>query len=253
MSSPSALPWLPTSWRGVIDSRVAESRRGITRCGRAALVALVLTQLVAIGVAVGAARAQECVVIDDFSTSKVGEFPAGWKVRKDEGRVVYTVQEEDGRRFLRALSKGLGIQAAKQYEWDLNRYPVLAWSWRPVEFPRGSDERNSKTNDSALAVYAVFPHTKFSLKSVKYIWSAVVPVGERLSSNMGLTQVRVLKSGTEGKGPWVEEHVNVREDYQKFFDVNEAPKPGGIAVLTDADDTHSQAQGDYAGFRVCAR
>jgi hypothetical protein len=29
------------------------------------------------------------------------------------------------------------------------------------------------------------------------------------------------------------------------------PKPSGIAVLTDSDDTASLAQGDYAGFRAC--
>ena len=28
-------------------------------------------------------------------------------------------------------------------------------------------------------------------------------------------------------------------------------KPAGIAVLTDADDTRSRAEGDYANFRVC--
>jgi len=32
---------------------------------------------------------------------------------------------------------------------------------------------------------------------------------------------------------------------------SESPKPGGIAVLTDSDDTKSSAQGDYANFRVC--
>ena len=31
----------------------------------------------------------------------------------------------------------------------------------------------------------------------------------------------------------------------------EVPKPAGIAVLTDADDTGSSAQGDYARFRAC--
>jgi len=45
--------------------------------------------------------------------------------------------------------------------------------------------------------------------------------------------------------------VNVREDYQKYFGGSEVPKPGGIAVLTDSDDTKSSAQGDYANFRVC--
>jgi hypothetical protein len=201
----------------------------------------------------GRSVAQECVVVEDFSKGSVGELPPGWKLRKDEGRGVYSIQEEGGKRFLRAVSRGIGIQAAKEFPWDLAKHPVLTWSWRPVEFPAGADERQSKKNDSALAVYAVFPHSASSLKSVKYVWSAVVPVGTHLTSSMGLTQVRVLRSGTDGKGRWTDARVNVLEDYQKYFKTSDAPRPAGIAVLTDADDTKSQAQGDYAAFRVCAR
>lgn len=88
-------------------------------------------------------------------------------------------------------------------------------------------------------------------KAVKYIWSERVPVGIHLTSNMGLTQVRVLRSGTAGTDEWTEERVNVLEDYRKYFGDSEMPKPGGIAVLTDSDDTRSSAQGDYAKLRVC--
>jgi hypothetical protein len=206
-----------------------------------------------LSLAPSSAVAQDCVVIEDFSKGAVGELPPGWKLRKDEGRGVYSIQEEGGKRFLRAVSRGIGIQAAKEFPWDLAKYPVLTWSWRPVEFPAGADERQSKKNDSALAVYAVFPHTSASLESVKYVWSAIVPVGTHLTSSMGQTQVRVLRSGTEGKRRWTDERVNVREDYQKYFKTSETPRPAGIAVLTDADDTKSQAQGDYAVFRACAR
>lgn len=197
------------------------------------------------------AGAQECITVENFSKGKVGVFPLDWKPRKDAGREVYSVQEMDGLRFLHAIAKGLGIQAAKQYEWDPKAYPVLAWSWRPVEFPAGSDERQSKTNDSAVSVYAVFPHTSWSVKSLKYIWSAVVPVGTRLSSSGGLTQALVIRNGTDRKGSWMEERVNIFEDYKKFFDETETPKASGIAVLTDSDDTKSTAQGDYANFRLC--
>ena len=97
------------------------------------------------------------------------------------------------------------------------------------------------------------PYSRFAgPKAVKYVWSEKVPLGTRLNSNMGLTQVRVLRSGApEKKGEWVEERVNVRDDYKKYFDVTETPKPAGIAVLTDSDDTNSRAQGDYANFRAC--
>jgi Protein of unknown function (DUF3047) len=215
------------------------------------VISRLVTAVLAAVVLAAPAGAEECVTVDNFSNGKVGEFPPGWKPRKDSGRDVYSIQEKDGLRFLHALAKGLGIQAARQHEWDPKAYPILAWSWRPVEFPAGSDERQSKTNDSAVSVYAVFPHSPVSVKSLKYIWSAVVPVGTRLTSSGGLTQVLVIRSGTEKKGAWTEERVNVLENYKKFFEEAETPKASGIAVLTDSDDTKSVAQGDYANFRVC--
>ena len=199
----------------------------------------------------GIAFAADCIVLDDFSRAAPGAFPAGWKLRKDSGRGVYTVREEGGRRFLAAVSDGIGIQAAREQPWDLAAYPVLTWAWRLQEHPKGSDERQSKTNDSALSVYAVWPHSSVSLKSLKYVWSAAVPVGTSLTSSAGLTQARVLRSGPSPKGQWVEERVNVLEDYRARFKETEVPAPSGIAVLTDADDTKSRAAGDYARFQAC--
>ncbi len=198
------------------------------------------------------AMSPQCITLEDFAKATVGEFPTDWKPRKDAGRDVYRVLEEQGLRFLRAASKRLGIQAAKQVEWDLDAYPMLAWSWRPRQFPRGADERDASTNDSALAVYLLVPYSRIAgPKAVKYIWSEKVPVGTHLTSNYGLTQVLVLRSGDPGKDEWVEERVNALADYRKYFGESDTPKPTGVAVLTDSDDTRSTAQGDYANFRAC--
>jgi hypothetical protein len=196
--------------------------------------------------------APECVTIEDFSGATTGELPADWKVRKDEGKEVYAVREEAGRRYLRATAKGHGIQAGRQHEWNLDAYPVLAWRWRPIEFPNGADERDGATNDSALAVYMLVPYSRVrGPQAVKYVWSQRVPVGTWLESNGGLTQVRVLRSGAGKDGEWIAERVNVREDFLRAFKTREVPTPAGIAVLTDSDDTRSTAVGDYADFRVC--
>lgn len=198
------------------------------------------------------ATTPQCVTIEDFAKAAVGEFPTDWKPRKDAGRDVYRVLEEKGLRFLRAASKRLGIQAAKQVEWDLGAYPMLAWSWRPREFPKGADERDASTNDSALAVYLLVPYSRITgPKAVKYVWSEKVPVGTHLSSNYGLTQVLVLRSGAPGTDEWVEERVDALADYKTYFGESDTPKPAGVAVLTDSDDTKSSAQGDYANFRAC--
>jgi hypothetical protein len=196
---------------------------------------------------------ESCVAVDDFSKSRPGAFPLDWQPRKDAGRQVYTVLEEPGLRYLRAVSRGLGIQAARQVDgWDLVTHPILAWAWRPREFPRGADEREAASNDSALAVYMLVPYSRIvGPKAVKYVWSERVPVGTRLQSNSGLTQALVLRSGSAAREAWTEERVNVLEHYRQFFGEAGAVKPAGIAVLTDSDDTRSSAAGDYARFRVC--
>ncbi len=221
-----------------------------------------VVRLLALSAAAGVACAQaghpaaapDCVVLDDFSRARLGEFPVGWEVRKDTGKDVYRAREESGRRYLGAMSRGVGIQAGRRTEqWNLATHPVLVWSWRPRQFPEGADERDPSRNDSALAVYMAVPHsTMRGPRAVKYIWSAQVPVGTSLSSNNGLTQVRVLRSGPQASpDAWVEERVNALEDWQASFKESTTPKPGGIAVLTDADDTKSTAAGDYAHFRAC--
>jgi hypothetical protein len=191
---------------------------------------------------------EQCVVVDDFSKSSVGEFPAGWKPRKDAAKDVYKVVEDGGKRALRGDATDLGVQAGKEFSWDLKEYPVLSWAWRPIQFPEGGDERTKK-NDSALAVYAVFPHSQFSAKSVKYIWSEKVPKGTRIPQSGGNTQGVVLRTGPGSA--WVEERANVLGDYKRYFKSDDVPKPQGVAVLTDSDDTSSRARGDYARFRVC--
>jgi hypothetical protein len=220
------------------------------------LVVLVLLAAAALTMAQPAppAPSADCIVLADLGRARVGAFPDDWTVRSDEGRQVYTVREDGHRRLLRAVSSGLGIQAARQTDgWDLSTHPVLAWSWRPREFPRGADERAVATNDSALAVYLLVPYsTVRGPRAVKYIWSERVPVGTRLSSNQGLTQVLVLRSGRPASGDgWVEERVNALTDWRAAFQESGTPKPAGIAVLTDADDTRSTAAGDYADFRAC--
>ena len=191
-----------------------------------------------------------CVVVEDFSGDRVGAFPARWKAKDEEGVAVYRVMEEGGVRFLRATAQGLGVPAGLQVDgWDLATHPVLVWMWRPLEFPRGADERERGRNDSALGVYVVFPNP-VGVRSLKYVWSAIAPPGTEVTASLRTTQGRVLRAGPAEPGRWYEERVNVLEDARRRFG-GDAAKPAGIGALTDADDTRSRAAGDYARFRIC--
>jgi hypothetical protein len=227
---------------------------GTISTSRLGLAFLVAGACLTLNAAPARGAADDCIAIETFATSKVGEFPADWKVRKDAGKTTYSVREEGGARFLRAQSPGLGLQAAKSFEWNLDEYPILRWRWRPVEFPKDSDERESGKNDSVLAVYLLVPYSNIrGPQAVKYIWSEKAAAGTKLESNLGLTKVRVLRSGTAGQGQWTDEKVDARADFIGAFQLETAPKPAGIAVLTDADDTGTTATGDYADFKACRK
>jgi hypothetical protein len=211
---------------------------------RLALLALVLL------LAPRAGLAAECRPVADFGKYTVGEYPGDWKPKEEAAREIYRVLSQGGVRFIRATARSAGIQIGKELEWDLEAHPVLAWKWRPQLFPHGADERDSARNDSALGVYAVFPHSPVSVKTVKYIWSTKVPAATTLTASRGLTRMVVLRSGEKTGAAWTEESVNVAQDYRRLFG-EASGQPRGVAILTDADDTKGAAVGDYAELRVC--
>ena len=197
-----------------------------------------------------AAGARDCRVLEDFSSSTVGQFPVGWSPRRNSVRDSFRVHKEHGVRFLRATSEGHGLGADRVGGWDLERYPILAWSWRPRVFPSGADEREGP-NDSALGVYVGFSWRSGSLK---YVWSERLPLGTEFSVTFGRTKMRVVNAGRPAdRETWVEVEVDLRGDYLRRFGRARIEPPAGLSILTDADDSLSRAVGDYANFRVCAR
>ena len=67
--------------------------QGMTRAlGLVAAILLLLPALPPLAVSAQG----DCVSLEDFKKSRVGEFPADWKARKDAGQQVYTVAEEGG-------------------------------------------------------------------------------------------------------------------------------------------------------------
>ncbi|MGA3174423.1 MAG: DUF3047 domain-containing protein, partial [Syntrophorhabdales bacterium] len=57
----------------------------------------------------------------------------------------------------------------------------------------------------------------------------------------------VVRSGRAQAGMWITERRDVLADYRRLFGENKSPVARGIAILTDSDNTHSRAVGDY-GF-----
>lgn len=196
------------------------------------------------------ASAQPVVGIDSFAKGAAGEFPKGWRTWPTQGgkaREVYKITDEGGNKFLAAHDdKDHSVQIFREFGWDIQTHPVLAWRWRARTLPRGANETSGATNDSACGVYVIFG--KAAGKGLKYVWSSALPVGATHTKQEGKMYFRVLESGA-GSG-WRSHTVNVVADYTKFFGHAPEKNPVGIGILTDGNATHSPAACDYDDFAL---
>jgi hypothetical protein len=190
-----------------------------------------------------------------FEHDEIGKFPSGWRSRNQEDSAkVYSVQAAGEKRFLHADARGLSVQISYEKKWDLREFSILRWQWRALTFPTGSNEQVKSGGDSVLGLYVVLSGLPF-VKTIKYIWSDTLPAGAVFDSPFSSgTKIMVLRSGRALAGTWLTEERDVLSDYERLFEKKEeGPKAIGIAILTDADNTNSQAVGDYAEISILAR
>ena len=182
----------------------------------------------------------------------IGKLPNTWEGRTGWRRagkkdLYYTIQTEDDDFFLRASTTGKAIDAGRKANINLRIYNRLRWRWRVFKLPRDGNEQIKDKNDSAAAVRLVF-HGGMVPKTLKYVWSATLPVGTETESPLNSrTKVVVLESGSSKLREWVWEEVDAYEDYKRLF--GGEPRPVKyLAVITDSDNTRSPVIADYDDF-----
>lgn len=190
--------------------------------------------------------------IESFKKYSAGKFPTSWRTwpfQRGKAGNVYTVMEEDGKKYLRAKeSFGASAQIMLPFIWPVEEMPYLNWRWRPMLLPKGAKESADNLNDSACGVYVIFG--RYTGVASKYVWSTTLPVEQVVSRREGKLRIKVVGSGPEGLGKWYGYSVNVPEDYRKMFGKSMDREPTGIAILTDGNATSTPAECDYDDFVI---
>ena len=189
------------------------------------------------------------IIIDTFTLciDKKTTLPCGWRATRSDV-TMFSLQQEAGDYFVRIQTHGGCTSIGKRVHARPSKMPFLSWRWRVHILPTGGKENEKKKADSGAGVYVVFKGP-FRLNTIlKYVWSATLPMGTVTTSPYnGRTKIIVLESGKENLGKWIPEAVNVNDDYKRAF---HAPPPEIVAVgiLSDADNTRSNAAADYDDF-----
>ena len=183
----------------------------------------------------------------------VGRFSAsdlsGWSDHAFKRKTSYTL--EDG--SLKAHSINGASGKIKKISIDTRSYRKLSWRWRIDHTLKREDIRLKSGDDFAARVYVVFPRTFFwRMRAINYVWAAKMPKGSvARSPYTGNSVIVAVESGDDKAGNWVSEERNIYEDYKTIFG-EEPPLLGGVAIMTDTDDTNDEATAWYGDLTLRA-
>lgn len=167
------------------------------------------------------------LVLEDFQSADEDGFPIDWQHENQrsqaKGRDAYKIQSSDGQKFLAVKDAGQRVKKRK-IDWDPKAYPVLTWRWRLHKAPSGSEPIAAlyASLDTDLMFIPVF---------TKYIWSAGKPEGTFIEGGMFSGSELVVQSGLTPVGEWVEERINVYEDFKRIHKHEPAEKAWGISLF----------------------
>lgn len=202
----------------------------------------ILAALLIICAGAGASLAAD-IPVARFSLSDL----SGWSDKKFKGKTDYTLTEG----ALKARSVKGASAKIKKISIDAQKYPKLTWSWRIDHALKREDITQKSGDDFAARVYVIFPRTFFwRMRAINYVWSGSMPKGSTAPSPYTENAVAVaVESGDVKAGTWVFEERNIYEDYRKIFG-EDPPRVGGIAIMTDTDDTKDETTAWYGDITL---
>lgn len=165
------------------------------------------------------------LVLEDFKHPDEKGFPQGWEAQRSTitAQETYEVQQEDDNFFLSANNANQRVYT-KNITWDPKKFPILTWRWRL--------KRVSEDSDIIAAIYpSLDVDLLFIPVNTKYVWSPTLPVGSVKEGGIfGSTEI-VIRSGAHPVGEWIEERINVYEDFINIHHHEPAAQAWGISLL----------------------
>lgn len=191
--------------------------------------------------------ATEPVMIGKFSSADISD----WNQKSFKGKTSYTLVKDNGRTILKAHSNKAASGYIKKISVDPKRFPLLRWSWKVAGVNPKEDITQKSGDDFVARVYVVFPRTFFwRMRAINYVWSSRMPKESvEPSPYTGNVKIVAVESGPGKAGEWISEERNIYEDYRRLFG-EEPPEIGAIAVMTDTDNTQTDAVAWYGDITL---
>lgn len=220
------------------------------------LFAAVLCALCLVAVALPhSVQGEEPFLHDDFSDLdnwKPLYFP---KIKKHS---IYSIEKNGVESYLRAESHASASAMVLKKEFNVFEYSKVRWSWKTDNIYKKGNSLIKSGDDYPIRVYIFFKYDpgkasfgekiKYGLaktfygqyppySSLNYIWESKKHEKNIVTSPYAQeSQMIILQAGEENVDKWMDQKVNIIEDYHNAFG-EDPPAVASIAIMNDSDDT----------------
>jgi len=201
-------------------------------------------------------------------------MPQGWnfyRIAPFKKNTVYRLENYQGKTVLSANSKtsasGLAVKLKPRQAANL----LLQWEWKAINPIVKADNADGYADDAPLRILVAFDGNKSKLPlkekmnfemanlisgqempyaTLMYIWSGKSPINT-IITNAHTSRIKmiVVDSGWDNLGQWHKHQRDLAADYKRAY--GEAPgEVIGIALLTDTDNTKSEARAFYGDIEL---
>lgn len=180
----------------------------------------------------------------------------------------YFLAENGGGNMLVAQSDASASGLRHVKEFNVYDFPVMRWRWKVDSVIAGGNLEEKAGDDYPIRVYVMFKYdpekASFGEKieyglarllygeyppgsGLNYIWAnrehekRIYP-----SPYTDRSMMVILRAGSGQAGMWLEEQVNIVDDYRRAFH-EQPPETASIAVMNDSDNTGGSAR-SYLDF-----
>jgi hypothetical protein len=170
-----------------------------------------------------------------------------WEQKNFVGKSNISFSEDNNLPLVEISSDKTSSGLFLKKEIDLNKTPVINWSWKTSNVLRSLKERSKKGDDFSARIYVLtstgpFPWQK---KTISYVWSNYQKIGSQWPNPYTSKVIMVaVDSGAEKVGTWQHHKRNVQKDLETAFG-EKFDQIDVIAIMTDTDNSKQQATGWY--------
>jgi hypothetical protein len=186
---------------------------------------------------------------------------ANWKevfFPKIPRHTTYSAEQSENKSYLVAKSSASASLLVYKKSFDVYEHPYVRWRWRIGNIYQKADPMRKDGDDYPVRIYIAFeydPQKAGSLDriefnaakliygeyppmaSLNYVWSSKIVQQKFLPSPYtARDQVIPLEMGESKIDKWVDEEVNIVQDYEKVFG-HKPPRRATIGIMNDSDNT----------------